>query len=374
MDPLRILLVSRVFWPNLGGIEKHVEWLAGHLIARGHQVTVLTLDRAFEDGRALPATDRLGPIPILRVPYHGSNRYPIAPSVLRHVAGHDVVHVHAVDFLADWLTATRPIHRVPVVLSTHGGFFHTAFASRAKRLWFQTMTRALTRAVDALVYTSDQDEEVFRAVTDRGVVIRTGVAIERWMRLSPAPIPGRWITVGRVDVHKGLGHLLRVLARVRDRDPRPFEAHIIGPEVVDGLVARLAVDRHALGLDDRVHFEGRVDDPTLDALVQTAELGLWPADYESFGISVVETMAAGVYPVLNDIRAFRYFHAPGAGVLTRFDDVDAAAAAIQTARDHAPAVDAVRAVAARYDWSTVVLALEEVYRAVIAARGGPGLS
>ena len=374
MDPLRILLVTRVFWPNLGGIEKHVEWLAGHLIARGHQVDVLSLDRAFEDGRALPATDRLGPIRVTRVPFRGSTRYPIAPAVLGHVAGHDVVHVHAVDFLADWLVATRPIHGVPVVLSTHGGFFHTAFAPRAKKLWFHTLTRALTRQVDALVYTSDQDEEVFRAITSRGRVIRTGVDSARWTRLDPAPVPGRWITVGRVDVHKGIGHLLRVLGRVRDLDPRPFEAHIVGPEVVDGLVRRLTTDRDALGLGGRVHFDGRVADAALLDLVRTAELGLWPAEYESFGISVVETMAAGVYPVLNDIRAFRYFHAPGAGELVNFADVDVAAAAILRARDHAPAVAAVRAIAARYDWEQVIVELEGVYRDAIAARRSGGLS
>lgn len=374
MDPLRILLVTRVFWPNLGGIEKHVEWLAGHLIARGHHVDVVTLDRAFEDGRALPATDRLGPIDVTRVPFHGSNRYPIAPSVLRQVAGHDVVHVHAVDFLADWLVATRPIHGVPVVLSTHGGFFHTAFASRAKKVWFQTMTRALTRQVDALVYTSDQDEEVFRAITTRGRVIRTGVAIARWTALEPAPVPGRWITVGRLDVHKGIGHLLKVLARVRDRDPRPFAAHILGPEVVDGLVRRLTADRDALGLGDRVHFDGRVTDAVLLEHVRTAELGLWPAEYESFGISVVETMAAGVYPVLNDIRAFRYFHTPGAGELVAFADLESAAAGILRARDHAPAVAPVRAIAARYDWAAVVVELEGVYQAAIAGRRATGLS
>lgn len=368
MDPLRILLVSRVFWPNLGGIEKHVEWLALHLHRRGHHVSVLTLDRAFEDGRALPPTDQLGPIPITRVPFRGSTRYPLAPSVLRHVAGHDVVHVHAVDFLADWLVATRVLHHTPVVLSTHGGFFHTSFASAAKRLWFQTATRALTRSVDALVYTSDQDEALFRTITPRGRVIRTGVDMARWAGLAPAPVAGRWITVGRVDVHKGIEALLRVLARVRDRDPRPFEARIIGPEVVPGLVGRLTGIRDHLALGDRVRFEGRLSDEALLDAVRTAQLGLWPAEYESFGISVVEAMAAGVYPVLNDIRAFRYFHAPGAGEIVDYRDTEAAATVVLRARDHAEAVAPVRAVAARYAWEEVVGQLEEVYRGVIAAR------
>lgn len=368
MKPMRVLLASRVYWPNLGGIEKSVEWLAHHLKARGHEVAVVTLNRAFEDGRALPAHEVHDGIPITRIPFAGSTRYPLAPGILRHVAGHDVVHVHAVDFLADWLVATRPVHHVPVVLSTHGGFFHTRFAPRLKRIWFQTATRWLVQAVDALVYTSDQDEALFRSITSRGRVVRTGVDLLPWLSLRPEPVPGRWVTVGRVDVHKGLSALLRVLARVRAVDPRPFTVHVIGPEVVPGLVAQLEKERDGLGLTDVVRFEGRVDETTLRDRIRTAELGLWPADYESFGISVVETLAAGVYPVLNDIPAFRFFHSSGCGEIVSFNDIEAAAAAIGRAREHPPRVEALRAIAGRYGWDPVVTELETIYRSVIAAR------
>lgn len=367
---MRVLLVSRVFWPNLGGIEKTVEWLGKHLVRRGHEVDVVTLDRAFEDGRALPPTDTLHGMRITRVPYRGSNRYPLAPSVLRHVRGHDVVHVHAVDFLADWLTLTRALHHVPVVLSTHGGFFHTGFAPRLKKLWFHTATRALCASVDALLATSDQDLELFRRVSDRVRLVRIGVDLDRWLALARAPVPGSWITVGRVDVHKGLGHLLRVLAVVRDRDPRPFRARIVGPEVVDGLVARLVAERDQLGLADRVAFEGRLDDAALVDAVRTAELGLWPAEYESFGISVVEAMAAGVPAVLNDIAAFRYFHAPAAGELTRFAEPEVAAAAVLRARDAGRDGEGAREVARRYGWDRVVVEVERVYEEVVARRSG----
>lgn len=371
--PLRVLLASRVYHPNLGGIEKHVQWLGEHLVRRGHQVDVVTLDRAFEDGRALPPFERHGGVRVYRVPFAGSTRYPIAPRVARFVADYDLVHVHAVDFLADWLVFTRRWHRRPVVLSTHGGFFHTQFAAAAKQLWFQTMTRALFASVDALVYTSDQDEALFRRISGRGRLVRTGVETAPWLALAPQPRPGSWVTVGRVDVHKGIGALLRALALVRERDPS-FHARIIGPEVVDGLVARLTAERDALGLADLVRFEGRLSDEALRAALTEAELGLWPAEYESFGISVVEAMAAGVAPVLNDIAAFRHFDAPGASERVDFADPAAAAAAILRARDRvraAPAATAAaaRAVARRFSWEAVVGEIEGIYREVVERRG-----
>ncbi len=370
---MRVLLVARVFWPNIGGIERHVQWLAEALVARGHTADVVTLNRAFEDGRPLPASETLNGVGITRVPFRGSTRYPVAPSVLKHVAAYDVVHVHAVDFLADWLVATRPIHRKPIVLSTHGGFFHTGYARRRKRAWFETMTRLLVNSVDALVYTSDQDRDLFSPLTDRGVMIRNAVDLAPWQAIERAPEPGQFVTLGRVDVHKGIASLLRTLAALRDRDPRPFHAQVIGPEVVEGLLRTLSEERDALKLSDRVTFAGKVAAEAMYEAVRTADLGLWPAEYESFGISVVETMAAGLVPVLQDNRAFRYFVEGPTGVLTDYSDPARAAGDIQRARDltdRGAWQTAARTKAAQYGWDSVIGEIEALYSRVIAARSG----
>ncbi len=381
MRPLRILQVSRVFHPHLGGIEKHVEWLSRALLARGHHVEVLTLDRSFADGSAYPPGDVLdadGPTPlrVTRVPFAGSTRYPLAPGVVRYFQrGWDVVHVHALDFLADVAVATRPWHRTPVVLSTHGGFFHTDVARRLKQAWFHTATRALVQTVDALVYTSDQDQELFRRITTRGTLVRSAVELGPWRALVPAPESGRFVTTGRVDVHKGLADMVRALAALRDRDSRPFHAHVVGPEVVPGLLASLRADAHALGVGDRVTFHGKLGFGEMQDHVRRAEIGLFPSTYESFGLSVVEALAAGVVPVLNDIRAFRYFmDGEQNGFVTRFADPGAAAATIQRARElgegRGRVVAAARASSERYGWEAVVGDIEAVYAGVVGRGKG----
>lgn len=375
--PLRILQVARVFWPNIGGIERHVQWLSEQLVRRGHVCDVVTLNRSFEDGSTYPPYDEQNGVHVWRVPFVGSTRYPIAPRVARFVSGYDVVHVHAIDFLADWLVATRRWHGRPVVLSTHGGFFHTAFAPTLKKLWFQTATRAMISGVDRLLYTSDQDEELFRAITDKGTILRNAVDLAPWEGLG-RPVEGTWVTIGRVDSHKGLSNLVKTLAAVRDRDPRPFHAEVLGPEVVPGLVAGLERERDALGLRDRLTFRGKVSQKELVAAVDRADLGLFPSEYESFGISVVEAMGAGLVPVLNDIRAFRYFIDEGRnGFVTRYADPSAAAATILRARDlsadhggrrRAEVGAAARTKAQTYAWEHVVGDVEDVYRGVVGAR------
>ncbi len=373
--PLKILQVTRVYWPNLGGIEKIAQGLAEHLVARGHACDVVTLDRAFEDGRDLPPYDFHNGVNVYRVPFRGSTRYPIAPRVLGFAERYDLVHVHAVDFLLDWLVLNRRRHGRPVVLSTHGGFFHTDAHLALKKLWFRTMTPLTLRGVDRVLCSSEHDLELFEQVSDRCELARNAVDLTHYAPMTPDPQPGQWVVVGRVDVHKGLGHLLEALAVLRRQDPRPFTLRVIGPEVVDGLVDGLIAQRDRLGLKDHVRFEGRVSLEDLHEAVRTAELGLFPSEYEAFGISVVEAMGAGVVPVLNDIGAFRHFVTEGQnGFITDFKDPQASAVTIRCARDLAegrPAVSAAaRTKALEYGWDRTVDRFEDLYRDVLGARHG----
>lgn len=368
---MRILQLARVYWPNIGGIEKHVQWLAEALVRRGHVCDVVTLNRSFADGSVYPPYDLLNGVNIYRVPFWGSTRYPIAPRIHRFISRYDVVHVHAIDFFADWATFSRLWHHRPVVLSSHGAFFHTGFAKGLKPVWFHTATRLLVSQVDQMLYTSEQDAELFSRITSRGRLLTQAVDLRPWKSMIPAPVSGHWVNIGRVDVHKGIADLLRTLAVVRDRDPRPFSVEVIGPEVVPGLLPELSRLRDVLGLEQRVAFRGKVPFETMQEAVRTSELGLFPAEYESFGISVVESMGAGLVPVLSDIRAFRSFVKTGEnGFLTDFKQPEQAAATILRARDRVDEGMRLRAreTASGYDWERVVVEVEAVYREVSAGK------
>ena len=107
----------------------------------------LTLDRVFTDpDTPLAPTDEWMGAQVLRFPYRGSMRYPLAPAVVGHVRDADVVHVHAIDFFFDYMSFARPLHRRPMVATTHGGIFHSQDQARLKRLWFSTVTRTSARS------------------------------------------------------------------------------------------------------------------------------------------------------------------------------------------------------------------------------------
>ena len=368
--PLKILQVSRVYWPNLGGMEKIAQGLAENLVEMGHQCDVVTLNRSFEDGSDFPPYSLHNGVNVYRIPFIGSTRYPIAPKVLRFLDRYDLIHVHGIDFLLDWVVWNRWRHRKPVVLSTHGGFFHTDFLKSAKKAWFHTMTRATFRGVDRVLASSEHDLELFSAVSNRCELARNAVDLTHYRRLKNRPVKGRFVCVGRVDVHKGISALLKTLAVLRDRGV-DFTMHVIGPFVVDGLKESLEQERASLGLDQSVVFEGRIEFERLYELVETAELALFPSEYEAFGISVVEAMGAGVTPVLNDIEPFRHFVNHGTnGYLADYSRPDAAADVISSALSLSKAGKKAmgkkaRTKALEYDWQATVQRFEDLYRDVL---------
>ena len=83
LGPSRIVHVVRQFSPSIGGLEDCVLNLCrAQKYDLGLMPRVVTLNRLFQrPDETLPQTDEVGGVPVLRLPWSGSSRYPLAPSV-----------------------------------------------------------------------------------------------------------------------------------------------------------------------------------------------------------------------------------------------------------------------------------------------------
>ncbi len=184
---IRVVQVVRQYTPSRGGLEDVVANLSRSLCDRGFAVRVVTLDRLFRaPDQILPAHELIDGVEVVRIPWRGSSRYPLAPQVFRHIADADLVHVHGIDFFYDALAWTRPFHRKPLIATTHGGFFHTRNYAALKKLWFGTATRASALAYHAVVCCSQSDHQMFEPIAGhRARLIENGVAIVCSMSQRP---------------------------------------------------------------------------------------------------------------------------------------------------------------------------------------------
>jgi glycosyltransferase involved in cell wall biosynthesis len=241
----------------------------------------------------------------------------------------------------------------PLVTQALGIPYVVAEASHAPRR-AQGPTRLGHRAVERALAAAD----LVLTVNPRDVAgvkarLRPGA---RQLRLPPfidtAPFqqpaaaaandPPVLLTVAMMRTRDKLGSyrvLAGALARLRDR---PWRAVLVG----DG-PARPEVERLMAPLGERVHFAGAVAHATLPAIYAAADLYLWPAINEAYGITFLEAQAAGLPVVAGYSGGVAAVVADGlSGILTPIGDAGAFADAVASLLD-APAERARRGAAAR---------------------------
>lgn len=275
---MRILHVTDVYAPRLGGIERQVADLTTRQRAQGHDVIVLTSTR----GRPEPDVQRV-PWPVW------------AP--FRTLAGlrPDIVHCHSsvVSPLAWSLARASVALGTPTVLTMHSMVARMGPSSFGLRAVARTLAGSLVWSA-----VSEVAADPLRRVVGGPVhVLHNGIDPTAW-RISD--VGGRRrltvVSVMRLAARKRPMALLDTLAAVAERiEPdAPWEAVIAGSGPQHRAVAR-AVGRR--GLEDVVTLAGRLDRTGVVDLLARADLYVAPARLESFGIAALEARCAGV-PVI----------------------------------------------------------------------------
>lgn len=352
-------------------MENVVAQLAGAQCHKGHRVRVVTLDRVYNtpDTGPLPKVERVDGVEIVRVPFFGSKRYPIAPSAIRHIRDADVVHVHGIDFFFDYLAWTAPLHRRRLIVSTHGGFFHTGFAARLKRLYFQTVTRVSLSRYAGVATVSSADDLLFRRIRTRGIrLIENGIDDSKYAGAG-SPVPKKtMLALGRLSSNKRLDRTLDFLGALRRIDPA--WSLIIAGRPYDVSVADLRARADAMGLSEHVTIADTPTEEGIRDLMHECSVFVSASAYEGFGLVAVEALSAGLWPVLSSIPAFRHLaERTRLGSVIDFDDMDEAVrqfladwTAIAAGYDRCRA--SAMAAAAHFRWPAANARYEALYESV----------
>jgi alpha-1,3-mannosyltransferase len=294
--------VVRQFLPNRGGLEDVVYNLCRHALRHGFRIRVVTLNSLFSDAdRVLAERETIDGIEIVRIPWKGSSRYPVAPSVLGHIRDADLVHVHAVDFFFDFLSIARPFHGRPMIATTHGGFFHTKRFAAIKAVWFQTLTRLSASAYRPLVGCSHSDVDTFRPIARRNLELIENGADTAKFHDRAAKLPAkRMITIGRFSSNKRLDRLVAAARALIDNDPE-WSLDIVG---VPSDLTLDDVKAMTRGIEAQVRAHAGLDTGAIAALISQCSLFVSASEYEGFGLVAIEAMSAGLLPVLQANSAY----------------------------------------------------------------------
>lgn len=299
----KIIHVVRQYAPAIGGLENFVKALAEQQVRQGLDISVVTLDTNFSSGEKYARQEVMNGVNIYRIPYVGSRRYPIALSVLRHIKRGAIVHVHCTDFFSDFLALTKPVHRANLLLSTHGGFFHTKYASNAKILYFKTITKLTLMAYRRVFACSVGDFDRFSMITRNIELIENGVEVERFAtKEKDRQIEGQCIFIGRLSSNKRVDLLIETFAAVIKICPH-VRLTIVGNDY-EGLLSGYRDKIKQLKVDRSITIKTGVSDIEIESIVSESQYIVSASEYEGFGMTIIEGMSAGLLPIVSDIPSF----------------------------------------------------------------------
>ncbi|MFN0090390.1 MAG: glycosyltransferase family 4 protein [Acidimicrobiales bacterium] len=289
---MRIALVCPYSLTLPGGVQGQVLGLGRALRAGGHEVRVLApCDGPPPDAGVVPLGNS---IPTAA---NGSVA-PLAPDpaaqlrtirALRDEA-FDVVHLH--EPLAPGPTMTAMLIKAAPLVGT----FHAAGYSAAYR-WLRPAARWLADRLDLRCAVSEDARRLAaRSLGGSYTLVFNGIEVERYQKADP------WLTtaptilfLGRHEPRKGLACLLSAMAEL-PRDVRLWVAGD-GPET-----ARLQA---VYAGDPRIEWLGRISEDEKLRRLRGADVFCAPSlGGESFGVVLLEAMAAGAAVVASDLPGY----------------------------------------------------------------------
>jgi glycosyltransferase involved in cell wall biosynthesis len=291
---------------------------------------------------------------------------------LRHLrwiaeGGFDLIHAHQA--LPDGAVAAHLSRGlgVPYVVTVHGVDVHYGL-SRGGAV--AARTAEVLRGAAAVVVVSDMLARKLTGCVPLGTVrvVQNGGPAD----LPPAKpaeyLPGRRLVLcaGRLVPGKGFEQVLQALARLR----RAHDVHcVIAGEGV--LRRRLAAITTELGLDERVHFVGRLEHGRLLSMMARADVFALPSAPEGFGLVHLEAMTQGT-PVIACLEQgpADFIEDGVSGYLVPYGDVDALTGVLSSALGDPAAATVVgmagRSVAASFTWERNARRMLDIYAEVVA--------
>lgn len=305
MEKLKIAMLTTTFFPQVGGAEYQVKWLAEELAKRGHEVYLFTPYEAEE----FIEKNEYGFPKNISLRKRGANSFSDAFRMIYRFTKSikrikpDVVHAHYA-FSAGFLAViTKPMHKAPVVITSHGEDIQIVkeieYGMRLKRhrrllvnlslKWCDAHVLVSNSMRDAAIDAGSHEDKLF---TIHNLFILPNMRINEdqikdVVRKYEIPSDRKiLLTVSRLHPTKGLNYLVESMKKVIHIYK---EAHLViaGDGEERERLEKLVNDQ---GLKDYVTFTGWVEGVEKLALIRSCDVFCLPSLKEGLPITLFEPM------------------------------------------------------------------------------------
>ena len=293
---MKILMATSYYYPAPGGSERQAHQLARGLIARGHEVRVLTMRQG-----PGPAVTSIEGVPlycgirgIQRGALFGLSYLLTSMRAMARLRRHaEIIHAHHLYLDAVAAAVMGRLLRVPTLAKVACGGAVGDLARLRRTAGGGILLRILRRLTRVVAPSQQTEAEVLTVgfARDRVIRIPNGVDVGRFApagRFQPASPARTVLFLGRLDAQKGVDILLRAWGDVVAQLPETTLAICgDGPEA-----ATLRATAVQAGVADHVRLLGAVPDPEMH--LRAAVAFVLPSWHEGLPNVLLEAMATGL--------------------------------------------------------------------------------
>ena len=298
---MKILQVCPRYFPYIGGVERVVKNVAEHLVSGSHEVTVYSTDPS----KKLPQLQVINGVKVRNYSTLAPNEafyFPHPKMFLHLLSEHaDIMHahsVHALTILVAYTAHNLNAESKFVVSPYYHGKGHTKLA---QILWmpYRPVVGRILKDADAIIVNS----RVLKYVIDRTFkpscrifVVYDGANLNEIKNARSFTFDENCrilLYVGRLEKYKNVHITITSMKYL----PENYHFYIIGCGPFKPFLENLAQSLH---LRSRVHFLGFKPDDVVYQWLKTAHIFVHLSAVESFGMTCIESLAAGTPVIAND--------------------------------------------------------------------------
>ena len=285
---VKIVQVCPRYYPDIGGVETHVQEISERLVQRGFDVEVVCTDPT---GR-LPRYEMMNGVTITRFrSFAPEDAYYFAPQIYVYLKRHsyDLIHAHGYHALPAMFAALAKDKRKLIFTPHYHRGGHTSIRNMMHKIYRPFGSKIFNRA-DKVVCVSEYEQGL--VMSDFGVPewkiekIPNGLNLAEFANLKPERNGRTLLYVGRLEEYKGVQHIISALPRLED-----FKLEIVGKGPYENDLRELA---DKLGVSERIRWQSDVTREELLQQYASADVFLMLSTHEAYGITVAEALAAGM--------------------------------------------------------------------------------
>ena len=379
---MKILQVNHFLSPlHGGGSIDVISNLSKHLAKRGHEVTLFTTD--FElDREYIKSLDGVRVVPFHCIANIGLML--ISPEMKKQlkkeIKDFDIIHIHSSRSYQNIIVRHYARkYKIPYVLQAHGSVLPIFQKERLKKIFDIFFGNRILRDASKVIAVSKSEVEQYKQMNigeDKIVIVSNGIDIEAFKDL---PTHGNFrekydikedhiiLFLGRIHKVKGTDFLIKSFSELT-KEMNDVVLVLIGSD--DGYREEGEKLIKTLNLGNRIKFIGFVDEKDKLSAYIDADVLVYPAIHEIFGLVPFEAVMCGT-PVIvaDDCGCGELVKEANCGYLVKYGDIEGLKEKlkkiIKNPKEGKEMVERGRKyIMENLTWDKVVRKVEEVYEIV----------